>query len=342
MPPQPRHARARAKPAAAAANREAGTAAKATRAARVTPEGAAVTGAQLGASAARDAGRARIPTGDRQYEGVILAEFLVAVLIVGVAPLARGKPSQGQSNGPSPYGVDDIKQLAGIGAAYFILALLSSGKHGRMAAWFGGLILLAIGLSQTTSGGLGAIFGIFQPSALSAGPAGASGAAGGIQDQGIAQAAVGVGQRQAATGNQAGAVPDASGIFPVVTPGGQVIPAGVVEPTPTGAPSFTQQVTQASTGNLVQSYTGGPGVVTTNTGTQLALRRARRADRQGRSRHDRLQSRQLDGPVHPADPQHQHASFRVLQDCRDRRLRFGNLQRVRRCQPVGHRHLRGE
>jgi hypothetical protein len=152
--------------------------------------------------------------------------------------------------------VDDVKQLAAIGAAYFVLALLSSGKHGRLAAWFGGLILVAIGLAQTTSGGLPAIFGIFQPSGLSANPGPGTAVTGPLGGPGV-----GVGFAP---------VPDATGIFPVITPNGQVVPAGVVEPTPSGGPSFTQSVTQAGTGNIVQSYSGGPGVVTTDTGTQLA------------------------------------------------------------------------
>lgn len=130
---------------------------------------AAQFGSPRGSKSARKIGRARVPTGNRRYQGVILAEFLVAVLIVGVAPLARGKAAQDTTGGPSPYGPDDIKQLAGIGAVYFVLALLSSGKHGRISAWFGGLVLVAIGLSETVSGGLPAIFGIFQPSGKSAG-----------------------------------------------------------------------------------------------------------------------------------------------------------------------------
>lgn len=202
--PQPRHARQRARPAAAAANRAAAQQARmprqprqpkppptfreqraaartrqrarlASRGATFTPEGAALAGADIGARAARDAGRARLPTGNRQYQGVILAEFLVAALIVALAPLARGKAAQDKTTGPSPYGVDDVKQLAGIGAVYFVLALLSSGKYGRFSAYFGGLVLVAIGLAQTTSGGLPAIFGIFQPSSKSAGSSDAGG-----------------------------------------------------------------------------------------------------------------------------------------------------------------------
>ena len=218
-----------------------------------TPAFGAVA-AEYGAGKARQIGRearmVRLPTGDRQYQGVILAEFLVAVLIVGVAPLARGKAAQDSSSGPSPYGPDDIKQLAAIGVTYFVLALLSSGKHGRMAAWFGGLILVAIGLSETTSGGLPAIFGIFQPSSQSAGATPSDQFPGLAQAAG--QAAIGVGQR---------AAQDPTAMFPAIGP-------ALVTPSPSGSPTFTQQVTQG--GATTTLYQGGPGVVTTNTGTQLA------------------------------------------------------------------------
>lgn len=220
---------------------------------------AAGKGKQAASSAAREARRARLPTGDRRYQGVILAEFVTAALIVALAPIARGKAAQDTGPGPSPYGPDDIKQLAGIGAVYFVLALLSSGKYGRLSAWLGGLILVAIGLSETTSGGLAGIFGIFQPASKSAGTGEGSGI-----NPGAGQFPVFIPGQGVEITN-----PDATGIFPVILPGGQVVPANVVEPTPSGAPSFTQQVTQAGTGALVQTYQGGPGVVTTDTGTQL-------------------------------------------------------------------------
>lgn len=242
MPPQPqgRHARQRARPAAAAANQAAVQAARAqrqraprparqpappptlrqqrqkaiqqgrqqavrriARSTVVTPEGAAAYAVGRAGQAGRDVGRARIPTGNRRYQGVVLAEFIAAVLIVAVAPLARGggpiPPSDtqggslgqiggeinqgvqgalgaagtgtpgGPGSGPSPYGPDDLKQLVAIGMVYFVLALLSSGNSGRLAAWLGGLILIAIGLAETGSGALQAAFSVFQPSAVKAG-----------------------------------------------------------------------------------------------------------------------------------------------------------------------------
>ena len=205
---------------------------------------AADKGSQAARKGARDLGRARLPTGNRQYQGVILAEFLVAVLIVALAPVARGKQQESTAfpgSGPSPYGVDDIKQLVGIGAVYFILALLSSGKYGRLSAWFGGLVLVAIGLAQTQTGGLAGIFGIFQPAKLSAGSD--SGSTAGIT-------APGVGAAIAQSQQQFGQVPDATGSFPVIG-----------QPGPSGSPTFQQELI---TGNQTIAYLGGPGVVTTN------------------------------------------------------------------------------
>jgi len=85
------------------------------------------------------------------YQGVILAEFLGAVLIVAFLPLAAGAPNDGKA-GPSPYRVNDIEQLAAIGITYFLLALLANGNHGRIAAWFGGLILLGVAFKKLANG----------------------------------------------------------------------------------------------------------------------------------------------------------------------------------------------
>jgi hypothetical protein len=209
-PPAPRHARQRATPAAAARNRAAAqqqkparqpkpppgppptfaqqrakarTAARASarstlarRAAGPTPEGVAVYAAQRSARAGQGAARAvreaQIVPGDRQYQPVILAEFLVAVLLVALAPIAGVRSSANEGSGPSPYGVSDLKQLVAVGAAYFILALVASGNRGRLAAWFGGLVVIGIGLSKVQGGGLRAIFGMLGQGPSSAGQVG--------------------------------------------------------------------------------------------------------------------------------------------------------------------------
>jgi len=99
----------------------------------------------------RNRGGSLNPVSGNSYQGVILAEFLGAVLIVAFLPLAAGAPNDGKT-GPSPYRVNDIEQLAAIGITYFLLALLANGNHGRIAAWFGGLILLGIAFKKLASG----------------------------------------------------------------------------------------------------------------------------------------------------------------------------------------------
>jgi len=100
----------------------------------------------------RDLGGQQVVPGGRNYQGAILAEFLVAILIVAFLPLASGPPEDGKG-GPSPYRVTDMTQLVAIGAVYFILALFSSGERsGRIVAWFGGLLLIGIGLAKVSSG----------------------------------------------------------------------------------------------------------------------------------------------------------------------------------------------
>jgi hypothetical protein len=93
--------------------------------------------------------------GGRSYQGAILAEFLVAVLVVAFLPLASG-PGDGKT-GPSPYRVNDMIQLVAIGAVYFILALFSNGERsGRVVAWFGGLLVVGILIAKVGSGQLSA------------------------------------------------------------------------------------------------------------------------------------------------------------------------------------------
>lgn len=109
--------------------------------------------------AARTAGQARVVPGNRQYQPVILAEFLIAVILIAVAPVATGgSPTAKAKSSPSPYDTGDLKQLVATGGVFFILALVSSGRHGRLAAWLGGLIVVAIGLSKAGQANLAAVF----------------------------------------------------------------------------------------------------------------------------------------------------------------------------------------
>lgn len=124
------------------------------------------------AGQARGLGGAQLTPGTRNYQGIILAEFLAAVLLVAFMPLATGggtpvTPPEGPApaaelaaarsgrqavSRPSPYHVNDLVQLVAIGAVYFVLALISSGGTGRVAAWAGGLVLTGILLGKLASG----------------------------------------------------------------------------------------------------------------------------------------------------------------------------------------------
>jgi hypothetical protein len=112
---------------------------------RARPRGG--RGGQLGSFAAGDlAGRGgqRIHRGN--YQGIVLAEFVAAVLLVALIPFA-GKQ---QKTSMSPYAGKDMLQLGGITVLYFVLALISAGNNelARLAAWLGGLVLLTVGLAS--------------------------------------------------------------------------------------------------------------------------------------------------------------------------------------------------
>jgi hypothetical protein len=94
--------------------------------------------------------------GDRNYQGVILAEYVTALVIMLVAPLAGGSSSS--SAGASPYGVADLKRIVATSACFFFIALASGGNRGKYAAMLGGLILLAILLAAAKAGAIGDFF----------------------------------------------------------------------------------------------------------------------------------------------------------------------------------------
>lgn len=179
---------------------------------------------QRGKRAGRNLARARVP-GNRNYQPVILAEFLLAVLVVALAPIAKGGTDTAKSKGGgSPYDTNSLKQILVIGVVYFVLALASSGKRaGRFSAWFGGLVLVAIGVQQTVNGGFLAVIRMFLPGTgegLGTFPAGGgpSGAlppldinAGNFSPGALAQGV------QTAPGNP-------TDIFPTIQPGGAITP----------------------------------------------------------------------------------------------------------------------
>jgi cytochrome c biogenesis factor len=91
-----------------------------------------------------------------QYEKVIVAEFVLVVILVAVAPFTRK-----QRDNLSPYYGQDLVQLVAIMAAYFILGLVAQTgqSSARIAAWFGGLLALGIGLGEAAY--LAKVFDLF-------------------------------------------------------------------------------------------------------------------------------------------------------------------------------------
>jgi len=90
------------------------------------------------------------------YQAIILAEFTAAELLVAATPIAARKNQPGLS----PYVPRDLTKLLAIGVVYLILELLAVGGRGpgRLGAWFGGLVLLAVGLNEASS--LAKVFGV--------------------------------------------------------------------------------------------------------------------------------------------------------------------------------------
>ena len=101
----------------------------------------------------------KAPKGD--YHKVVAAEFLFAIAVVTVAPIVT--PGSGSaSTGPSPYGRQDITRLAGVFTLFFILALVSHGRPGKLAVAFGFLVDLGVLFRASQRGalkGIGSAFG---------------------------------------------------------------------------------------------------------------------------------------------------------------------------------------
>jgi len=214
-------------------------------------------GGGRGKDHARKAGRsalsARLP-GGRNYQPVILAEFLVAIIVVALAPIAKGGTDTAKAKGsPSPYDTNTLKQILLIGVVYFILALLSSGRQmGRLAAWFGALVLLAVGVQQTVNGGFAAVLKMFGfnvggglgtfPASDNPGLLPSLGLNTGQFAPGALAAGVSISPAPDITGVQGpppgvsatvvNPVPDATGIFPTIEPGGTSTNSVVTNGTP--------------------------------------------------------------------------------------------------------------
>jgi hypothetical protein len=101
------------------------------------------------------ASNASLVPGNRNYQGIILAEYVTALIIMLVAPLAGGNAG---TSGASPYTVADLKRIVAASAVYFFTALASGGNRGKYAAMFGGLMLLAILIAAANAGALNDFF----------------------------------------------------------------------------------------------------------------------------------------------------------------------------------------
>jgi hypothetical protein len=125
-------------------------------------EGATARGAAAGGAAGQPKRKTRkeqyqkatkyVPRGKisrTNYQPVILIEFVACILLTAATPIATKKNEQGLS----PYAGKDIVKLSAITIVYLILAAISVGGRGpgRIAAWFGGLILLADGLYEASN-----------------------------------------------------------------------------------------------------------------------------------------------------------------------------------------------
>jgi hypothetical protein len=95
----------------------------------------------------------------RNYQGIILAEYIAVVALIALTPIAT-KQNQ-DSPGLSPYAGKDIVRLASLTLLYLMLGLLSVGGRGpgRVAAWLGGLFLITEGLYEASN--LVKDFGLF-------------------------------------------------------------------------------------------------------------------------------------------------------------------------------------
>lgn len=118
----------------------------------VKPIRADVTDAPRRPSPAARRVRQAIPTEKAHrgsYQPVILAEFVAAIVLTAATPIASNKNQAGLS----PYVASDVAQLAGLTILYLVLALVSTGGStaGRLSAWFGGLILLGVGLGEAST-----------------------------------------------------------------------------------------------------------------------------------------------------------------------------------------------
>ena len=84
-----------------------------------------------------------------KYQNIILSEFIGTLLLTVLTPVATDKAKEGLS----PYAGADIVKLASMVLLFFLLAMVSAAgpAAARLAAWFGGLVLIADGLYEASN-----------------------------------------------------------------------------------------------------------------------------------------------------------------------------------------------
>ncbi|HEY6275598.1 MAG TPA: hypothetical protein VIX86_04630 [Streptosporangiaceae bacterium] len=107
-----------------------------------------------------------------------MAEFIISVVLIGMSPvLTPAGKTDAQGNPVNLGGASLAKplvRLTAVSALFLVLALLSTGaKTGKVAAWFGGLVVLGVGFNA--AGELEAISGYFGGGTKAAGKKAATG-----------------------------------------------------------------------------------------------------------------------------------------------------------------------
>lgn len=85
----------------------------------------------------------------RNYQSIILVEFVLAELLVAMTPIATRQNQPGLS----PYIPRDMTKLLAIGLFYFLaeLAATTGRTAGRAGAWLGLLVLLTVGVNEAAN-----------------------------------------------------------------------------------------------------------------------------------------------------------------------------------------------
>jgi hypothetical protein len=107
---------------------------------------------------------------------MIAAEFLGAIAICIISPIIEPGPSAAKGGtGPSPYGRQDLVRIGAVFALFFVLALVSKGRPGKMAVAFGALVDLGMLFRASQRGALTGLTAIFKPGSTGTGTAGGGG-----------------------------------------------------------------------------------------------------------------------------------------------------------------------